>query len=194
MLVAAYESLVRLALRNRWFLLGLCILVFVGSFVLYGRLKTDFLPPMDEGGFIIDYIAPPGSSLIESDRQMRIAEKILTSIPEVESYSRRTGTALGVGIVEPNTGDFLVKLKPVRNRTSEQVIADVRQKFRAQLPRIDWEFPGILADLIGDLTWTDEPIEIKVFSTDINCAEEAGAGTSRKCWKIFPASWTRPTA
>ncbi|HEX4055102.1 MAG TPA: efflux RND transporter permease subunit [Tepidisphaeraceae bacterium] len=171
-LVAAYESLVRLALRNRWFLLGLCLLVFVGSFVLYGRLKTDFLPPMDEGGFIIDYVAPPGSSLIESDRQMRIAEKILASIPEVESYSRRSGTALGVGIVEPNTGDFLVKLKAARHRTSEQVIADVRQKFRAQLPRIDWEFPGILADLIGDLTWTDEPIEIKIFSTDINALKK----------------------
>ncbi|MGD0542098.1 MAG: efflux RND transporter permease subunit, partial [Tepidisphaeraceae bacterium] len=167
-LVAAYESLVRLALRHRWFLLGLCILVFVGSFVLYGRLKSDFLPPMDEGGFIIDYVAPAGSSLEESDRQMRIAENILATIPEVESYSRRTGAALGVGIVEPNTGDFLVKLKPARNRTSEQVIADVRQKFRAALPRIEWEFPGILTDLIGDLTWSDEPVEIKIFSTDVN--------------------------
>ncbi len=165
-LIAAYESLVRLALRHRWFLMGLCILIFAGSFVLYGRLKSDFLPPMDEGGFIIDYVAPAGSSLVESDRQMRIAENILATIPEVESYSRRTGAALGVGIVEPNTGDFLVKLKPARGRTSEQVIADVRQKFRAALPRIDWEFPGILTDLIGDLTWSDEPIEIKIFSTD----------------------------
>ncbi|MGD0463025.1 MAG: efflux RND transporter permease subunit [Tepidisphaeraceae bacterium] len=167
-LVAAYESLVRLALRHRWFLMGICIVVFVGSFVLYGRLKSDFLPPMDEGGFIIDYVALAGTSLEESDRQMRIAENILATIPEVESYSRRTGAALGVGIVEPNTGDFLVKLRPARNRTSEQVIADVRQKFRAALPRIEWEFPGILTDLIGDLTWSDEPIEIKIFSTDAN--------------------------
>jgi CzcA family heavy metal efflux pump len=163
----AYESLVRLALRHRWFLLGFCGLFFLGSFVLYGRLKSDFLPPMDEGGFIIDYVAPAGTSLLESDREMRIAERILTTIPEVESYSRRTGTALGVSIVEPNTGDFLVKLRPDRTRTSEQVIADVRRQFREALPRIDWEFPGILADLIGDLTWTDEPIEIKVFSTDL---------------------------
>jgi CzcA family heavy metal efflux pump len=169
-----YESLVRLALRHRWFLLGLCGLIFVGAFVLYGRLKSDFLPPMDEGGFIIDYVAPAGTSLIESDREMRIAERILTSIPEVESYSRRTGTALGVAIVEPNTGDFLVKLKEGRTRTSEQVIADVRQKFREALPRIDWEFPGILADLIGDLTWTDEPIEIKIFSTNLDLLKKQG--------------------
>ena len=163
-----YESLVRLALRHRWFVLGLCGLIFFGAFVLFGRLKSDFLPPMDEGGFIIDYVAPAGTSLVESDREMRVAERILSTIPEVESYSRRTGTALGVSIVEPNTGDFLVKLRGNRSRTSEQVIADVRQKFREALPRVDWEFPGILADLIGDLTWTDEPIEIKIFSTDLN--------------------------
>jgi CzcA family heavy metal efflux pump len=175
-----YEYLVRLALRHRWFVMGLCVLVFAGAFVLYGRLKTDFLPPMDEGGFVIDYVAPAGTSLIESDRQMRIAERILSSIPEVESYSRRTGTALGVAIVEPNTGDFLVKLKSARDRSTEQVIADVRQKFRQTLPRIDWEFPGILTDLIGDLTWTDEPIEIKVFSTDLNVLKQEATDIEEK--------------
>ncbi len=36
------------------------------------------------------------------------------------------------------------------------------------MPRIEWEFPGILTDLIGDLTWSDEPVEIKIFSTDVN--------------------------
>jgi CzcA family heavy metal efflux pump len=174
--VMLYEWLVRLALRHRWFLVGLCILIFFGAFVLYGRIKSDFLPPMDEGGFIIDYVAPAGTSLIESDREMRVAERILSSIPEVESYSRRTGTALGVSIVEPNTGDFLVKLKSRRTRTSEQVIADVRQKFREALPRIDWEFPGIMADLIGDLTWTDEPIEIKIFSTDQSLLKKEAEG------------------
>jgi multidrug efflux pump subunit AcrB len=135
---------------------------------------------MDEGGFVIDYVAPAGTSLIESDRQMRIAERILSSIPEVESYSRRTGTALGVAIVEPNTGDFLVKLKAARDRSTEQVIADVRQRFRQSLPRIDWEFPGILTDLIGDLTWTDEPIEIKVFSTDPGVLKQEASDIEEK--------------
>jgi len=135
---------------------------------------------MDEGGFVIDYVAPPGTSLVESDRQMRIAERILSSIPEVESYSRRTGTALGVAIVEPNTGDFLVKLKSERDRSTERVIAQVREKFREALPRIDWEFPGILTDLIGDLTWTDEPIEIKIFSTDLNVLKREAADVEEK--------------
>jgi CzcA family heavy metal efflux pump len=164
-----YELTLRLALGNRLFTLGICLLVLASSIALYFRLESDFLPAMDEGGFVIDYIAPPGTSLTESDRQMRQAERIIRSIPEIESYSRRTGAGLGVHLVEPNTGDFLVKLKENRKRSSEAVIADLRTQLTGALPRIDWEFPGILTDLIGDLaTYTDSPIEVKLISNDLD--------------------------
>ena len=42
----------------------------------------------------------------------------------------------------------------------------MRRKFNAALPEVEWEFPGILGDLIGDLTWSPKPVEIKLFSTD----------------------------
>ena len=71
-----------------------------------------------------------------------------------------------MGLVEPNTGDFLVKLKPDRARSTQDVLIDVRKRINAAQPRSKWAFPGILTDLIGDLTWEDEPIEVKVFSTD----------------------------
>jgi CzcA family heavy metal efflux pump len=161
-----YEWVLQAALKNRWFTIGLSMLVLLAAVATYTRLQTDFLPAMDEGGFIVDYVARPGISLAESDRQIRQAEAILATIPEIESYSRRTGTALGVHLDEPNTGDFLVKLKNSRTRDTQQIIADVREKFRMALPKIDWEFPGILTDLIGDLTWADQPIEVKIFSTD----------------------------
>ncbi len=161
-----YERIVQFTLRYPWPTLGLALFILLTSATGYTYLKTDFLPHMEEGGFIIDYISPPGTSLEESDRQLRLAEKILRDIPEVESYSRRTGTALGVHLDEPNTGDFLVKLKPGPRRSSDAIIADLRKQLVAALPRIDWEFPGILTDLIGDLTWEDQPIEIKVFSND----------------------------
>ena len=100
---------------------------------------------MDEGGFIIDYIIPPGTSLTEGDREMRTVEQILQTIPEVESYSRRLGTALGVGIVEPNTGDFLVKLKSDRRRSSDQIITELRRAsspfFRATISNFREFFP-----------------------------------------------------
>src|SRR5450759_4535980 len=121
---------------------------------------------MDEGGFVIDYFTPPGTSLSETNRQLLQAEAILRTVPEVESYSRRTGARLALSIAEPNTGDFLVKLKTDRARLTQEVISELRRRFNEALPGVNWEFPGILGDLIGDLMWAPKPIEIKLFSTD----------------------------
>jgi multidrug efflux pump subunit AcrB len=174
-IIRLYELTVRLALRHRWFTIGLCGVVLFSVVVIYSKLNTDFLPAMDEGGFVIDYIAPAGTSLTEIDRQLRGVEKVLLETPEVGSYSRRAGEALGVMLVEPNTGDFLVKLKSDRKRSTQEVITDVREKFNKQVPRFQWEFPGILSDLIGDLTWEDQPIEIKLFSTDTDFLKRKAA-------------------
>jgi len=162
-----YEVAVRGALHHAWLVLLGCGLVLALGIGIYNRLESEFLPPMDEGGFVIDYIAPEGTSLAETHRQLLVAEGILTATPDVESFSRRTGARLALSIAEPNTGDFLVKLKTERKRSTEDVISDLRAKFNAAVPALEWEFPGILGDLIGDLTWSPKPIEVKLFSTDI---------------------------
>jgi CzcA family heavy metal efflux pump len=162
-----YEIAVRKALRRRWATLGTCGLLLLLGVGIYRGLESEFLPPLDEGGFVIDYIAPFGTSLTETDRQLLQAEDILRATPEVESYSRRTGARLALAIAEPNTGDFLVKLKPDRRRTTPEVVSYLRRRFQAALPGIEWEFPGILSDLIGDLIWAPQPIEVKIFSTDV---------------------------
>jgi multidrug efflux pump subunit AcrB len=161
-----YEAAVRASLRHRWLTLGACGLVLLLGVGIYQRLESEFLPPLDEGGFVIDYIAPFGTSLAETHRQLLQAEEILRATPEVESFSRRTAARLAEPIAEPNTGDFLVKLKPDRKRKTPEVIAELRRKFQAAVPGIEWEFPGILSDLIGDLMWAPQPIEVKLFSTD----------------------------
>ncbi len=165
--IKLYAVALRWALRDLWIVPGLCALVLLGSIAMYWRLESDFLPEMDEGGFVIDYVAPPGTSLTETNRALLEVEALLNETAEVESYSRRTGTALGFQLVEPNAGDFLVKLKPVRKRHTKIVIAELREKLAQSKPHIEWEFPGILSDLIGDLSSSPEPIEIKLFSTDL---------------------------
>jgi CzcA family heavy metal efflux pump len=161
-----YERTLRIALAGRWITLGLCALILLAGIGIYTRLQSEFLPPMDEGAFVIDYMARPGTSLAETDRQLKQAEQILRTIPELESYSRRTGARLALAIAEPHTGDFLVKLKPNRERKTDEVIAELRRRFNAAVPGLKWEFPGILSDLIGDLMWAPEPIEVKLYSTD----------------------------
>jgi CzcA family heavy metal efflux pump len=166
--IGIYETGVRAALKRRGLTLAVCIGLIVLAGVLTTRLESEFLPPMDEGGFVIDYLTPPGTSLAETDRQLRYAEDIIRAVPELESYSRRTGAQLGLFITEPNNGDFLLKLKPGRKRSTEEVLSDLRHKLNAALPDITWEFPGILGDLIGDLMYSPQPIEVRFYSTDEN--------------------------
>ena len=105
-------------------------------------------------------------------------------MPEIESYSRRTGARLALSIAEPNTGDFLVKLKSNRKRKTGEVISELRRRLNAALPEIHWEFPGILSDLIGDLMWAPMPIEVKLFSTDIAFLKKKAPEVEEKLKKI----------
>jgi multidrug efflux pump subunit AcrB len=175
---------VRMALKHQWLtLLGCGVVLGAGIFV-YSHLESDFLPEMDEGGFIIDYFTPYGTSLTETNRQLLQAEAILRATPEVESYSRRTGARLALAIAEPNTGDFLVKLRPGRKRHTQDVIAELRAKFHVAVPGVEWDFPGILGDLIGDLTWSPKPIEVKVFSTDAELLKTKGRAIAEQLGEV----------
>jgi CzcA family heavy metal efflux pump len=183
-IIRLYEISVRTALRYRRLTLLVCCGILGAGIFLYANLESDFLPPMDEGGFVIDYRAPYGTSLAETNRQLLQAEEILRATPEVESYSRRTGAQLGLTITEPNTGDFLIKLKPERNRHTQEVIAELRAKFHVALPGIEWDFPGILADLIGDLAGAPKPIEVKLFSSDIELLKKSAVAVAEQLKQI----------
>jgi CzcA family heavy metal efflux pump len=166
--LAVYEWAVRIALGHPILTVALCALLVSGGVDLYGRLDTDLLPKLEERGCVIDYIAPAGTSLTETNRALMQVEKILKKTPEVESYSRRTGVGLGLELFEPNVGDFLVKFRTDSSRSTEDVVAELRDEIRKNQPQIDWDLHGMLGDLIGDLVSSPKPIEIKVFSTDLD--------------------------
>ncbi|MEZ5394102.1 MAG: efflux RND transporter permease subunit [Bryobacterales bacterium] len=132
------------------------------------------MPEVDEGAFVLDYVMPSGTSLQETDRVLRRVEQILLDTPEVESYSRRTGARLALAIAEPNTGDFLVKLKGFPRRPLSEVTDEIRERVLASEPALEVEFPHILEDLIGDLAWSPEPIEIHVSHPDPAIALKLG--------------------
>jgi len=163
--------------------IGMAI-VAAGGVWLYAQLETDFLPAQDEGAFVIDYYSRPGTSLTETNRMLMHIEQILRDTPEIESFSRRTGARLALAIAEPNTGDFLVKLKPDRTRSTADVIEEIRAKANAAEPALNFEFPGILSDLIGDLTWSPNPVEIKIFSTDTELLKTKAAEIAATIEKI----------
>lgn len=171
-IIRRYEWVLGHALDNRWVVLLIMLGVLAGSYLLYRGLGSEFLPEFDEGAFVLDYVAPPGSSLGETDRMLQHVEEMLKETPEVESYSRRTGLQLGLSITEPNTGDFLVKIRQGHKRSTTEVTDELRQSVESSEPALQVEFVGILSDLIGDLTSSPSPIEIKIFSEDANALHE----------------------
>ncbi len=166
-IVRFHERWLRRALAKPIWLVGFSVVLIATTLVCYRFSGSDLLPEMDEGGFILDYIMPAGSSLAETDRAMSHVERILHDVPEVESTSRRTGLQLGLAAVtEANTGDISVKLRVRRRRAVDEIIADVRDTIKKEEPALDVEFVQTLQDMIGDLTSAPEPVEIKLFNPD----------------------------
>jgi multidrug efflux pump subunit AcrB len=166
-IIAFYEKWLRAALEHPLWLAGFCAILIAVSYLCYSQLGTDLLPHMDEGGFILDYVMPPGSSLQETNRVINHVENIIKQVPEVENTSRRTGLQLGLAAVtEPNTGDIAVKLKDKRSRGIDEIIADVRAKVTTQEPSLDVDFTQVLQDMISDLTGGAQPVIVQLFSPD----------------------------
>lgn len=161
-------------------ILCLCISIFF----IIPRLETGFLPEMDEGAIVLDYLSPPGTSLDETDAILKEVEKILITVPEVETYSRRTGAQMGFFITEPNDGDYLIQLKDDRKRSTVDVIDDIRKRVEATQPALEIDFGQVIGDMLGDLMASVQPIEIKIFGNDQNELNKLGSMVAKKIENI----------
>jgi len=162
-----YERWLRFALERPLWLAIFSFILIVASFICYKSLGSDLLPEIDEGGFIVDYLTPAGTSLAETNRVVGHIERMIREIPEVQGASRRTGLELGLAAVtEVNRGDIAVKLKADRSRGTEEVVSELRSRIAREEPGIDVEFVQVLQDMIGDLSNEPEDVFIKLFSND----------------------------
>lgn len=152
---------------NRLYISIVFIAVLIlSTFFILPKLPSGFLPEMDEGSIVLDFGSPPGTSLNETDRMLKIVDYILLKIPEVESFSRRTGTQMGFFITEANRGDYLIQLKKKRNRTTDEVSNKIRKNIEAVLPSLRVDFGQVIGDMLGDLMSSVQPVEVKIFGDD----------------------------
>ncbi|HEU4671208.1 MAG TPA: efflux RND transporter permease subunit [Dyella sp.] len=165
-MMAGYERTLAAWLKRPVLVLALVVPLLALGGLAYTRVGTGFMPHMDEGGFILDYISPPGTSLEETDRLLRQVEAIIRANPYVDTYSRRTGAQLGGGLTEANEGDFFVRLKNGSRPDTETVMAQVRQQVEVKVPGLDIELSQLMEDLIGDLVAVPQPIEVQLYGED----------------------------
>lgn len=138
---------------------------------LFTHLQTGFFPEFDEGGFILDYKTPDGTSLEETNRACKQVEEILAHTPEIAAWSRRTGTQLGFDITPLNQGDFSVRLSPAPRRDVTEIIDGLRDKIETRVPSMQVDFSQILQDNVGDIAGSPQPIEVKIFGEDESTLE-----------------------
>lgn len=155
--------------RARWVIGGALLLVALGMGT-HAFVGTGFLPDMDEGAFVLDYMTPGGTALAETDRQLQVIEGLLTSTPEIVATSRRTGAELGLFATGQNSGDFVARLKPVgqRDRSIFEIMDELRLNIEGTVPRVRIEFVQILSDVINDAAGVSNPVELKLFGPDLS--------------------------
>lgn len=158
-----------------------CLIMLALLFPLAAQLERGFMPDIDEGSFVLDYYAPPGTSLADTDQIASRIEDVVKEFPEVQGWSRRTGARLAIAASETSKGDILVRLRPLalRHRSTQQVMSALREKLDQRLPGIDIELTQILQDLINDLADSPAPVAIKIYGNDEttlkNVSTEVGA-------------------
>jgi CzcA family heavy metal efflux pump len=159
-----YAWILARILRRPVLVLLVIIPILAVGYLAYRQVGSGFMPHMDEGGFILNYVANPGTSPTETNRLLLEVEKIILADPYVDTFSRRTGLQLGGGTTRSYTGDFFIRLKEFPRPPIEQIMAAIRQRIHQRVPGLKIDTTQMMQDLIGDLTAVPQPIEIKIFS------------------------------
>ena len=138
----------------------------------YLRIPSGFLPEWDEGTIVHDYMAPPGSSIEGTKSMLKSIAEFIMTIPEVESYSLRTGRSLAHPRTHANDGDFVINLKKGHKRSSFEIMDEIREFDESHEPRLEPELFQVLPDRLKDLGGEIAPITIKVFGKNVQLIQE----------------------
>ena len=151
------------------------LLLGFGGWYASTQLASGFLPDLDEGTIVLDYHSPAGTDIEETDRLCRQMERIILAHPDVETYSRRTALGMSFKTRPANFGDYLIQLKKDRDKTTPEVISDLRSSISQAVPLMTVSFGQRIADLLGDLMSTAQPIEVKIFGDDYAALQQIAA-------------------
>ncbi len=183
-----YEGVLRRALRRPLLMMVLAVLAVVPGWWFWTRLDSGFMPEMDEGAFMLDYLMPPGTSLNQTDKVARRIDKILLETPDVAGYLRRAGAENGIYATEAFKGDIVVALKPAgQRRPYEEIKKELEEKLKDEVPEADTELTPLIRDQINDLNGIMKPVEVKIFGPDLavlrDLAEKVGNVLKEKVLK-----------
>ncbi len=156
-----YRALLRGALRFRWSVVVLTILVVYSSGFFFGQIGKGFLPQEDEGRFLVSFKTPLGSTLEYTDGRLRRIEAVLKADADIASYFSTIGTgATG----QANRGTVFVRLAPRQQRDTHMYrVIDRLGDQLAQIPGVQ-AFPSPVPPMGGQ---RGEPLQFVLLGPDI---------------------------
>ena len=150
--------------------------VMVGSVVLTALAAaavpffgSQLMPPFREGHFVVQAVAPPGTSLAAVMLTGERISRDFLAIPGVLSVEHQIGRAeSGEDTWEPNRSEFHIELKRLSGR-KEQNVQDAIRATLEHYPNFQTEVLTFLADRLSEsLSGETALVAINVFGNDLD--------------------------
>ena len=163
-----YERFLNWTLDHARFVLASAALLLIAAMAGFAPMGRAFLPGFNEGALTISAVTIPGTSLAESDQLGRNLERILHTIPEVNSTARRTGRAeLDEHVQGVESAEIDVALQ-MQGRTKEEMLEEMREKVTL-LPGTNVVIGQPISHRIDHmLSGTRASIAVKIFGDDLH--------------------------
>jgi Cu(I)/Ag(I) efflux system membrane protein CusA/SilA len=92
-LMKIYHPVCELVLRHKWATVIVAVLIVIITIPVFGKLGSEFMPPLFEGDLLYMPTTLPGLSVTEAQRLLQIQDKVLKSFPEVHHVFGKAGRA-----------------------------------------------------------------------------------------------------
>ncbi len=176
-LTAAYAPVVRFVVGQRWKVLLAALLVMACTAPALLRLKSEFMPPLNEGVILYMPTAPPGMSENEASVLLGAMDRELKKFPEVVSVFGKEGRAESATDPAPlGMAEVTVVLKPRsewrKGLTWDGLIAEMDAKLHFPgMPNVWWMPIQTRTEMLA--TGVRSPLGIEVFGDDLGAIEKA---------------------
>ena len=182
-LVWLYQRLMQWALKWRWGVMMLSVLLVVSMVYPWQKMGSEFMPELQEGDLLYMPTTLPGLSIGEAQALLQQSDRLIKTFPEVKTVFGKIGRAETATDPAPLTMiETTIQLKPQSEwrpgMTLNKLIAELNQKVR---------FPGVTNAWVQPIktridmlsTGIKTPIGIKVAGDDLEKIETIGQKIER---------------
>ncbi|GAB2820565.1 CusA/CzcA family heavy metal efflux RND transporter [Ferruginibacter profundus] len=172
-LIGRYRPFLQRIIKYRIPVLGMALLLFIGSLFIFNSLGGEFIPELDEGDFAVNYAIRQGSSLPQSIETATQLEKIARQFPEVKEIVSKIGSSeIPTDPMPIESGDVMIVLKDKKEWTSakdKEGLAEMMNKRMSVIPGVNLTFEQPIQMRFNELiAGVKSDIAIKIFGSDLN--------------------------